>query len=98
MEVEGAGDDQAEFVDVDRLAVEVVGTERDRLQGAFAGPVTRGDDDLGVRFKREDFGEGGEAFGGAVGIGWKAEVEGDDRGFVKRTRSIAEARSVAATT
>ena len=33
------GDDQAELVDVDRLAVEIIGAERDRLERAFAGAV-----------------------------------------------------------
>ena len=41
VDVEGAGDDQAELVDVDRLAVEIVGAECDRLQRAFAGAMAR---------------------------------------------------------
>ncbi len=44
VEVEGAGDDQAEIVDIDRLAIEVIGSERDRLERAFArrhGPTRR---------------------------------------------------------
>ena len=62
VEVEGARDDQAELVDVDRLAVEIVGAERDRLERAFAGAVAGGDDDLGVGLEAEDFGQRGEAF------------------------------------
>ena len=63
VEVEGARDDQPELVDVDRLAVEIIGAERDRLQRAFARAVARGDDDLGVGLEREDLGQRGEALG-----------------------------------
>ena len=76
-------DDQAELVDVDRLAVEIIGAERDRLERAFARAVARGDDDLGVGLEREDLGQRGEALGGAVGIGRQAEVERDHRGLVQ---------------
>ena len=83
VEVEGARDDQPELVDVDRLAVEIIGAERDRLERAFARAVARGDDDLGVGLDGEDFGQRGEAFAGAVGIGRQAEVERDDRRLVQ---------------
>ena len=44
------------------------------------------DDDLAVGLERQDFGQGGETLGGAVGIGRKPEVEGDDRRFVQPHR------------
>ena len=37
VEVEGAGDDEAELVDVDRLLVEIIGAHRDRLGARFRG-------------------------------------------------------------
>ena len=99
VQVEGAGDDQAELVDVDRLAVEIIGAERDRLERAFAGAMAGGDDDLGVGLEREDFGQRREALVGAVGIGRQAEVERDHRRLVQRAAaSIACARSPAMTT
>ena len=83
LNVEGAADDQAEFVDVDRLAVKIIGAERNRLERAFAGAMARGDDDLGVGLQAEDFRKGRETFRGAVGIGRKAKVERHDRGLVQ---------------
>ena len=57
VEVEGAGDDQSELVDVDRLAVEIIGAAGDRLERAFAGAVAGGDDDLGVGLEPHHFGQ-----------------------------------------
>ena len=82
VEVEGARDDQAEFVDVDRLAVEIIGAAGDCLQRAFARAVARGDDDLGVGLEAQHFGQRGEAFLGAVGVGRQAEVERDHRRLI----------------
>ena len=79
VELEGAADDQAELVDVDRLLVEIIGARRDRPERAFAGAVARGDDHLGLGLQRQDRLERGEAFGDAVGIGRQAEVERDHR-------------------
>ena len=83
VKLEGAGDDQAELVDVDRLLVEIIGAEADRPQRAFVRAVAGGDDDLGVGLEAQDFLERGEPLGGAVGIGRQAEVERDDVGFVR---------------
>ena len=54
VQLEGAADDQAELVDIDRLLVEIIGARRDRAQRAFARAMARGDDDLGVGLQRED--------------------------------------------
>ena len=75
VELEGAADDQAELVDVDRLLVEIIGARRDRPERAFAGAVAGGDDHLGLGLQRQDRLERGEALGDAVGIGRQAEVE-----------------------
>ncbi len=75
-DVEGAGDDQAELVDVDRLAVEIVGAKADRLQHAFASAVAGRDDDLRVGLQPQDVGQRGEAFGRAV----RDRAEGRGRG------------------
>ena len=82
MQVEGAGDDQAKLVDVDRFAVEIVSAETDRLERAFPSPVSRGDDDLRVRLEPKDLFKRGETFGRAVGIGRKAKVERDNCGLM----------------
>ena len=75
VQLEGAADDQAELVDVDRLLVEIVGARRDRPERAFARAVAGGDDHLGLGLQRQDRLQRGEAFGDAVGIGRQAEVE-----------------------
>ncbi len=75
VELEGAPDDQAELIDVDRLLVEIIGARRDRAQRTFARAMARGDDHLGAGLEREDIVERGEAFGDAVGIGRQAEVQ-----------------------
>ena len=75
VQLEGAADDQAELIDIDRLLVEIVGAGRDRPERAFAGAVARGDDHLGLGLQRQDRLERGEAFGDAVRIGRQAEIE-----------------------
>ncbi len=50
VKMKGPRDDQPELVDIDRLPVEVIGSERDGLHRAFAGAVAGCDDDLGVGF------------------------------------------------
>ena len=79
VQLEGAADDQAELIDVDRLLVEIIGARRDRPQRAFARAVARGDDHLGVGLQRQDRLERGEALADAVGIGRQAEIERDHR-------------------
>ncbi len=83
VQLEGAADDQAELVDVDRLLVEIVGAGRDRPKRALAGAVARGDDDLGLGLQRQDRLQRGEALGDSVGVGRQAEVERDDRRLLR---------------
>ena len=86
VQMEGAGDDQPELVDVDRLAIEIIGAAGDRLERAFAGAVARGDDDLGVGLEANHLDQRREAFFGAVGIGRQAEVERYHRRLVQPQR------------
>ncbi len=79
VDVEGAGDDQSQRIDVDRLGVEVPGTVGDRLQRALASTVARGDDHLGVGLEAQDRRERRKALGRSVGIGRQAKIERDDR-------------------
>ena len=81
VELEGAADDQAELVDVDRLLVEIIGARRDRPERAFARAMARGDDHLGLGLERQDRLERREALGDAVGIGRQAEIERDHGGL-----------------
>ena len=74
---EGALDDEAQHVDIDRLLEEIVGAERDAAQRVLAVLVAGGDDDLGVGRELAQRLERGQAFAGAVGIGRQAEI--DDR-------------------
>ena len=86
VDVESPRDDQSKLVDVDRLAVEIIGAHRDRLKRALARAVAGGDDDLGVGLQPPDFGQRGEALVGAVGVGRQAEVERDHRRLVRAQR------------
>ena len=81
VQLEGAADDQAELIDVDRLLIEIISARGDRLERAFARAVAGGDDDLGLGLEREDLFQSGETFGDAVGIGRQAEVERHHRRF-----------------
>ena len=89
LQVEGAADDQAQFVDVDRLAVEIIGAERDGLERAFARAVAGCDDDLGIGLQREDFGERRKPF--ARSRPDRAEVR--DRASRRRVREVGPSRS-----
>jgi hypothetical protein len=75
VELEGAPNDEAELIDVDRLLVEIVGARRDRPQRAFARAVAGRDDDLRVRLERQDRLQRREALAHPVRIGRQAEVE-----------------------
>ena len=78
VELEGAADDQAELVDVDRLLVEIISARRDRPERALAGAMARGDDHLGLGLQGQDRLEDRESLGRPVGVGRQAEVEGND--------------------
>ena len=86
VDVEGARDDQAQRVDVDRLGVKVPGPQRDGVQRARARAMAGGDDDLGIGLERQHLRQRRKAFAGAVRVGRQAEVERDDGGFVQAQR------------
>jgi len=54
VQLEGAGNDQAKLVDIDRLAVIIISAKRDRAQRAVVSAVAGGDDNLGVGFEAKD--------------------------------------------
>ena len=86
MDVEGAGDDQAELVDVDRLAVEIIGAEPIAFSALSRAPWPDATMTLVSGFSCRICGQRREAFGGAVGVGRKAEVERDHRRLVQPHR------------
>ncbi len=81
MDMEGAGDDQAERVDVDRLRIEVPSARRRSPRSIdLARTVARGDDHLGIGPERQDRLPAWRSLRSrAVGIGRQAEVERHDR-------------------
>jgi hypothetical protein len=83
VDVESPRDDQSKLVDVDRLAVIIIGPHRDRLKRALARAVAGGDNDFGVGLEPQDLGQRRETFLGAVGIGRQAEVERYHRRLVR---------------
>ncbi len=83
MEVERPRDDQPKVVDIDRLAIEIISAKRDRPKRAFACAMARCDDHFGVGLQRENLGECGEAFAGAVGVRRQAEVKRHHRRLVQ---------------
>jgi len=80
--MEGPADDQPKFVDVDRLAIEIIGTERDRFKRALPSAMARGDDHLRVRLQRQYFGQGRKSLGGPVRVGRQAEIQRHNCRFV----------------
>src|SRR3546814_2299008 len=55
MDMEGAADDQPQFVDVDRLLIEIIGAAGNGVERAFPGPMAGCDDDLRIRLDAQDF-------------------------------------------
>ncbi len=82
MDMQGTGDHQGQHVRVEGFLEKVVGTEMDCFHCIAAIEVAGDDDDLGRRREREDLLQCRQAFGGAVDVGWQAEVEQHDRGLV----------------
>src|SRR5512146_3497733 len=83
MQVERAGDDQAEVIDVDRLFVEIISAHSDGLERTLPRTMAAGDDDLGIGLQTQDLLQDREAFVGAVGIRGEPEVERHDRRLMR---------------
>ena len=73
--------DQPQFLDIDRLLVEIPGALRDRVQRAGAFAMPRHDDDLGIGLDLQDRLQSPESLARPVGIGRQAQVERDHIGF-----------------
>src|SRR3546814_7908882 len=77
MNMEGARNDQAELIDVERLLVKVIGAAGNGTERAFPRAMPRRDDHLGIGLQCQYFLKRREPFGGAIRIGRKAKVERD---------------------
>ena len=72
-------DDQPQYVDVERLLVEVVGAQAYRLHGVVAVGITGDHDDLGARRQAQDLAERRHALADALGIRRQPQVLQHDR-------------------
>ena len=74
MHPEGAIHDQAQDFQFQWLGAEIVGAAADGLDRVVTVAVAGDHDDLGVRCVLQDFHDGGEALGGAGGVGRQAQI------------------------
>jgi|GEM_PF-3713803 len=75
VDVEGAAHDQAQFVNVDRLLVEIIGTAGNGIERAFPRAMTRCHDHLGIGLDAQYLLQRGEALAGAVRVRRQTQVE-----------------------
>ena len=74
----GPGDDELQFLDIDRFSEIVESAFGNCPDGAHPVGVTAGNNNFGMRRRFEDVLKGAQSFCGAIFIGWQAQVQNHD--------------------